>query len=114
MKFDKNDEMSPFTKKVMGAFNFCGDKLLQISRKTDTVPGKIPEVLFLILFAVCYSLVLAVHEPGMDVLYRLQSCCFSCRMSSFVRRSGTLFWCRLQNPVQRLRYFLLLALFLRF
>ncbi len=68
MKFDKNDEMSPFTKKVMGAFNFCGDKLLQISRKTDTVPGKIPEVLFLILFAVCYSLVLAVHEPGMDVL----------------------------------------------
>lgn len=68
MKFDKNDEMSPFTRKVMGAFNFCGDKLLQISRKTDTIPGKIPEILFLILFTVCYSLVLAVHEPGMDVL----------------------------------------------
>ena len=68
MKFDKNDEMSPFTRKVMGAFNFCGDKLLQISQKTDTIPGKIPEILFLILFTVCYSLVLAVHEPGMDVL----------------------------------------------
>lgn len=68
MRFDKNDEMSPFTKKVMGAFNFCGDKLLLISQKMDAIPGKIPEVLFLLLFAVCYSLVLAVHEPGMDVL----------------------------------------------
>lgn len=68
IKFDQGDEMSPLTKKIMGAFNFCGDKLLWLAGKIDAVPGNGLEIFFLMLYVVLYFLTAVVHEPGTDVL----------------------------------------------
>lgn len=68
LKFDQADEMSPLTKKVMGAYNFCGDKLLLLAAQIGKIPGRLPEILFLLMYILLYLLTAAVHEPGMDVL----------------------------------------------
>lgn len=73
IKFDQGDEMSPLTKKVMGAYNFCGDKVCLLAEKIETIPGRVPELIGLLLYTVLEILVTAFHEPGMEVLEMWQT-----------------------------------------
>lgn len=68
MKFDKDEQMSPLTQKVMGVYNFCGDKLCGLNKRIEAVHGRGPETVSLLLYIILYLAVSYVHEPGTGMM----------------------------------------------